>query len=99
MEQFCAELEQLLADLSAMKVQGRRANFANEYIELMIMFIKTNCRIPDILRNRPNELLYISYDELKNKILDNDSNGCEYYLSCRYFTIIDQCDIKIALKN
>jgi hypothetical protein len=93
MEQFCAELEQLLIDLNDIST-----DYMDAYFRCLIIFIKNN-HIPDILCNRPDDLLYILYDELKNKMLDENKTMYDYYLSCRYFTIIDQCDIKIALKN
>ncbi len=71
----------------------------SKIIIALIGCIKRN-KIPIILRDGSfDNLLYISYDELKNKMFNKNRTMYDYYLSCRYFTIINQCDIKIALKN
>jgi hypothetical protein len=97
MEQFCAELEQLLADSKGM--ESSDMNFHRLKIDIMSLVesIKRN-HVPMILRDKPNRLLHVSYDELKNIILGKKAD-VYYYLKRRYFTIINQFDIKIAIKN
>jgi hypothetical protein len=97
MEQFCTELEQLSADLNNIELKSRHTLFLKAHIAALIECIKRN-NVTTFLYDRPCYLLYVSYDELKNIILGKNGNKY-YYLKCRYFTIMDQFDIKIVIKN